>query len=81
MAADIKARAVSHLEEVSGEGMRAMAAAGTVGIVLPTTAYCLRIAPPPVRAMIDTGMALALGSDFNPNAHCFAMVIFCIVCF
>merc|ERR1719419_22550 len=25
--------------------------------------------------MIDEGMAVALGSDFNPNAHCMAMPV------
>ena len=74
MGASIGVRAISHLEEISENGITAMAAAGTVGVILPTTAYCLRIKPPPVRKMVEAGVALALGSDFNPNAHCFAMV-------
>jgi len=75
MAAEIKATAVSHLEEVSAEGVKKMAEAGTIGILLPTTAFMLRLTPPPARDMISGGMAVALGSDFNPNAHCFAMPI------
>jgi len=51
-----------------------MATAGSVGVVLPTTAYILRLKPPPVRRMIEAGMAVALGTDFNPNAYCLAMV-------
>ena len=74
MGAELGALAVSHLEEVSSQGIAAMATAGTAGVLLPTTAYNLRLTPPPARAMIQGGMAVALGSDFNPNAHCLAMV-------
>ena len=74
MGAEIGALAISHLEEVSDEGITAMAKSGTVGVLLPTTAYNLRLTPPPARAMIEGGVAVALGSDFNPNAHCLAMV-------
>lgn len=73
MGAEIGALAISHLEEVSEEGMRAMARAGTVGVLLPTTAFNLRLKPPPARALIQEGVPVALGSDFNPNAHCLAM--------
>jgi imidazolonepropionase len=50
-----------------------MAAANIFGVLLPTTAYVLRIQPPPARRMIDGGVPVALGSDFNPNAHCLSM--------
>ena len=55
--------------------MKAMAEAGSVGVILPTTAYILRLKHPPVRAMLDHGMIVALGSDFNPNAHCVSMAL------
>ncbi len=74
MGAELGVRAISHLEEVSDAGIQAMARAGTVAVLLPTTAYILRLPPPPARRMLDSGMAVALGSDFNPNAHCMAMV-------
>ncbi|ROT70703.1 hypothetical protein C7M84_011002 [Penaeus vannamei] len=51
-----------------------MARAGTVGVLLPTTAHILRLPPPPARAMIDAGVPVALGTDFNPNAFCLSMV-------
>ena len=73
-ARELKARAISHLEEVSNEGMEAMAEAGTVAVVLPTTAYILRLPSPPVRAMIEKNVIVALGTDFNPNAYCLSMV-------
>ncbi len=42
-------------------------------MLLPTTAYILRLEQPPARALIDAGVPVALGSDFNPNAHCLSM--------
>jgi imidazolonepropionase len=44
-----------------------------VAVLLPSTAYVLRIAPPPARALIDGGVPVALGTDFNPNAHCMSL--------
>lgn len=76
MGASIGALAISHLEEISDEGIDAMATAGSAAVVLPTTAYILRLKPPPARKMIEHGLAVALGSDFNPNAYCLAMVLF-----
>jgi imidazolonepropionase len=73
LGAEVGAAAVSHLEHVSEAGMDAMAAKGVVATLLPTTAYVLRIAPPPARKMIERGVAVALGSDFNPNAHTLSM--------
>ncbi|KAK7079957.1 putative imidazolonepropionase [Halocaridina rubra] len=73
MGASLEAEAMSHLEEISDEGIAAMARAGTVGVLLPTTAYILRLKPPPARAMIESGVPVALGTDFNPNAFCLSM--------
>ncbi|XP_054708015.1 probable imidazolonepropionase [Uloborus diversus] len=73
MGADLKAEAISHLEEVSEAGISAMASSGTVAVLLPTTAYILRLKPPPARKMIEAGVPVAFGSDFNPNAFCLAM--------
>jgi len=73
MGAALGATAISHLEHVSPAGIRAMAAAGTVAVILPTTAYILRLEAPPVRDMIAGGVPVALGTDFNPNAYCLSM--------
>lgn len=74
MGASLSAEAMSHLEEISEEGIAAMAVKPSVAVILPTTAYLLRLKPPPVRRMINQGVPVALGSDFNPNAHCLSMV-------
>ena len=55
LAAELGAHAVSHLEEVSMTGIEAMAQAGVVAVLLPTTAYILRLQPPPARKMIEKG--------------------------
>lgn len=73
LGAELGATAISHLEHVSDEGMSLMARAGVVATLLPTTAYVLRIKPPPARKMVEAGVAVALGSDFNPNAHALSM--------
>ena len=73
-ASELSCEAISHLEEVSPEGIEAMAASGTTAVILPTTAYILRLKNPPVRRMIEAGVIVALGTDFNPNAFCLSMV-------
>lgn len=73
LAGELGAHAVSHLENISLAGIDAMAAADTVAVLLPTTAYILRLQHPPARQMIERGVAVALGSDFNPNAYCMSM--------
>lgn len=74
MGAEIGARAISHLECISDEGIRSIAKSQTAAVVLPHTGYILRIELPPVRRMIDEGVIVALGSDANPNAFSSAMV-------
>lgn len=73
MGAQLKAEAISHLEEISPAGIKGMADAGSVAVILPTTAYILRLKHPPVRDMINSGVIVALGTDFNPNAYCLSM--------
>ncbi|CAN0041988.1 putative imidazolonepropionase [Lampetra fluviatilis] len=75
LAAELGARAVSHLEETSDQGIAAMATARCAAVLLPSTAYVLRLKEPRARAMIDAGVIVALGSDFNPNAYCIAMPV------
>jgi len=84
MGASINAEAMSHLEKVTDTAITEMAKSGSVGVILPTTAYILRLEPPPVRKLIEGGVPIALGSDFNPNAFCLSMPMVmhlaCILC-
>ncbi|XP_068443024.1 probable imidazolonepropionase [Clinocottus analis] len=75
LGAELGAAAISHLEEVTDEGIAAMATARTAAVLLPTTAYILRLPQPRARDMLDAGVIVALGSDFNPNAFCCSMPI------
>ncbi|XP_076015861.1 putative imidazolonepropionase [Genypterus blacodes] len=75
LGAELGALAISHLEEVTDEGIAAMAQAKTAAVLLPTTAYILRLPQPRAKDMLDAGVIVALGSDFNPNAYCCSMPI------
>jgi imidazolonepropionase len=44
-----------------------------VGVILPTTHHLMKLKNPPVRQMIEEGVIVALGSDFNPNCFCMSM--------
>jgi imidazolonepropionase len=57
-----------HLEWTSDEGVRAMAAAGTVAVLLPGAYYALRdTRPPPVDRFREHGVAMAVATDLNPG--------------
>ena len=73
LAGELGALACSHLEMVSDEGIASLAKRPTVAVLLPTTAYILRLHPPPARKLIDASVPVALGSDFNPNAFCLSL--------
>ncbi|XP_048409623.1 probable imidazolonepropionase isoform X1 [Stegostoma tigrinum] len=73
LGAELGALAISHLEEVSDAGIAAIATAKSCAVLLPSTAYILRLKTPRARDMLDAGVIVALGSDFNPNAYCFSM--------
>ena len=71
---EISSMCVSHLEHVSDNGLQLMRENNIVCVLLPTTAYVLQISRPPARKMIDKyDSIVALGTDFNPNAHCLSM--------
>ena len=55
LGASLDARAISHLEEVSEDGMKAMGVKKVAAVLLPTTAYILKLKPPPARQMIEHG--------------------------
>jgi imidazolonepropionase len=68
LAADIGATSADHLLFSSDEGIKAMADKGVVAVLLPAAALSLmsgRYAD--ARKMIDFGVPVALGTDFNPS--------------
>lgn len=57
-----------HLEHLSSEGVAAMAAAGTVAVLLPGAYYFLRDTnAPPVSALRALGVPMAVSTDCNPG--------------
>ncbi len=59
------ALSVDHLEQVSADDAAVIAGSGTVATVLPGPALMLRGGLPPVRALLDAGAVVAIGSDAN----------------
>lgn len=74
MGVKLKAKGVSHLEEISDHEIALLGDSETVGVLLPTTAVIMQLHRPPARKMLDAGCIISLGTDFNPNAYCTAMV-------
>jgi imidazolonepropionase len=71
LAAEIGALSAEHLLHASDEGLRQMATAGVIAVLLPATAFCLREPYARARFMIDQGVPVALATDFNPGS-CFS---------
>ena len=68
LAAELGAVSADHLLHVSPEGIKALAEAGVVAVLLPGTAFVLSEAYPPARNLIESGVPVALGTDFNPGS-------------
>ena len=69
LAARHGALSADHLEYANEEGVRAMAAAGTVAVLLPGAFYFLREKQvPPVEALRRHGVPIALATDNNPGS-------------
>jgi imidazolonepropionase len=62
------ALSVDHLETMDETAVFQLANSQTIGTLLPTAAYFLRMPFQPARQLIDAGCAIALASDFNPGS-------------
>ena len=68
LAAEFGALSADHLECTDDAGVAALAAAGTVAILLPGSYYALREKRrPPVAALRAAGVPMAVASDLNPG--------------
>jgi imidazolonepropionase len=68
LAARYRALSADHLEYLSDAGARALAAAGTVAVLLPGAYFMLRQSnPPPVRLLRQAGVPMAVATDCNPG--------------
>lgn len=69
LAAEFGALSADHLEWLSPRGIDAMAAAGTVAVLLPGAYYALReTRAPPVDALRARGVPMAVATDCNPGS-------------
>ncbi len=67
-AAEFGVRSCDHLEYTAPKDIEAMAASGTVAVLLPGAYYCLRETQrPPVSALRNAGIPMALATDLNPG--------------
>ena len=68
LAAEFGALSADHLEWTGDDGVRAMAAAGTVAVLLPGAYYALRETKlPPIDALRAAGVPMAVATDLNPG--------------
>jgi imidazolonepropionase len=68
LAAELGALSADHLANVSDAGIRALAASGTVAVLLPATMVFLgKKGQAPARRLVEAGAAVALATDFNPG--------------
>jgi imidazolonepropionase len=68
LAADVGAISAEHLLFSSVDGVKAMASKGVVAVLLPAAALSLMLGRfADARLMIDCGVPVALGTDFNPS--------------
>lgn len=65
---ELGALSVDHLETMDTAAIETLANSATIGTVLPTAAFFLRMPYQPARQMIDAGCAIAFATDYNPGS-------------
>ncbi len=66
-AARLGARSADHVAHASAEGLRALAKAGTVAVLLPGSAFFVGYTPPDARRFIAARVPVAIATDHNPG--------------
>lgn len=76
LAARFGALSADHLEYLDEAGARAMAAAGTVAVILPGAFYALReTQAPPIDLLRAQGVPMAVATDMNPGTSPMASLL------
>jgi imidazolonepropionase len=65
---ETSAISVDHLEYCNDNDIALLENSGTMPTILPGAQFFLQLQHPPVRKMIDKGLAVALASDYNPGS-------------
>jgi len=68
LSAEVGAVSADHLIHASDAGLRAMAEAGVIGVLLPATSLAAKLPFADARRIINAGVAVALGTDLNPGS-------------
>ena len=78
LAVELGARSIDHLEATGHEGVVALGRSEVTTVLLPASALFLSRPMPPARALVDSGAAVALATDFNPgSAFCESLPLVC----
>ncbi len=67
-AVKLNALSADHLETMSEDDIAALSVSNTIGTLLPTAAFFLRMQYQPARKLIDSNCAIALATDYNPGS-------------
>lgn len=67
LAAEMGAHSADHLDHVSDDEIQAMAAAGTVAVLLPGVSFSLQLPQARGNDLWDAGVTVALATDCNPG--------------
>jgi imidazolonepropionase len=67
LAAELGCASADHLVHATDADAQALAAAGVVAVLLPSTSFCLRSGYAPARRLLDAGVTIALATDCNPG--------------
>jgi imidazolonepropionase len=67
LAAELEAASADHLEHAKEADWKALAAAGTVGVLLPAAALSLGQKLPKAKMLRASGARFAIATDFNPG--------------
>jgi imidazolonepropionase len=65
---EFAARSVDHLEHITDYHIQLLNQSETIPVLLPSTAFFLRLPYAPARRMMDAGLPVALATDFNPGS-------------
>ena len=68
LAVKYDAISVDHLEEISEKDIQSLKDANTIAVALPGCSFYLEIPYTNARKIIDSGLPLALATDFNPGS-------------
>lgn len=64
----LNAVSVDHLETMDADAIEVLSSSNTIGTLLPTAAFFLRMPYQPARTLIEANAAIALASDYNPGS-------------